>query len=155
MKKGITPIVSIIVLLLITVALAGVAWTYLSGWITGYTGKDFQVTNPGSCIGGTTAMVTITNMGTDNIDLDDCHSDGSITGTSKQCGDIIVTRTDGGTMHAQFSAGSIAARGAGGNFHSVTFNDTCTTAGHPATCTYDFTRPGAPTPKTVTVTCSG
>jgi flagellin-like protein len=33
MRKGITPIISIIVLLLITVALAGVAWVYLSGFL--------------------------------------------------------------------------------------------------------------------------
>ena len=36
MKKGITPIVSIIVLLLITVALAGVAWVYLSDFLGDY-----------------------------------------------------------------------------------------------------------------------
>lgn len=42
-KKGITPIISIIILLGITVALAGLAWTVLYNYIGGYTEKNFQV----------------------------------------------------------------------------------------------------------------
>ena len=47
MRKGITPIISIIVLLLITVALAGVAWTYLSGYMETYTKGAFTITTGG------------------------------------------------------------------------------------------------------------
>jgi flagellin-like protein len=43
MKKGITPIVSIIILLLITVALAGAAFTFLQGYLFTYTGSSFRM----------------------------------------------------------------------------------------------------------------
>ncbi len=48
MKKGITPIISTIVLLLITVALAGAAWTYMSGFMGSYTEKSFTVPTGGA-----------------------------------------------------------------------------------------------------------
>ena len=43
MKKGITPIIAIIVLLLITIALAGAAWTYLQGFLFSQITKTFTV----------------------------------------------------------------------------------------------------------------
>jgi len=43
MKKGITPIIAIIVLLFITIALAGTAWTFLSGYLQTFTAKTFVV----------------------------------------------------------------------------------------------------------------
>jgi len=43
MKKGITPIVSIIILLLITVALAGAAFTFLQGYFSTYTDSNFRM----------------------------------------------------------------------------------------------------------------
>ncbi len=43
MRKGITPIVSIIILLLITVALAGAAFTFLQGYLFTYTGSSFRM----------------------------------------------------------------------------------------------------------------
>ena len=43
MKKGITPIIAIIVLLLITIALAGAAWTYLQGFLFSQISKTFNV----------------------------------------------------------------------------------------------------------------
>lgn len=43
MRKGITPIVSIIILLLITVALAGAAFTFLQGYMFSYTGSSFRM----------------------------------------------------------------------------------------------------------------
>jgi flagellin-like protein len=42
-KKGITPVIAIIILLFITIALAGAAWTYLQGFLLGYTGKSVSV----------------------------------------------------------------------------------------------------------------
>jgi len=41
--KGVTPIIAIIILLLITISLAGVAYTYLSGYFTGATAKVIQL----------------------------------------------------------------------------------------------------------------
>lgn len=41
--KGVTPVIAIIILLLITVSLAGLAWTYLSGVLTGKTEGSFII----------------------------------------------------------------------------------------------------------------
>lgn len=68
MKKGITPIISIIILLLITVALAGVAWTYLSGWLSLQTEKSFIIPAGGTwCDGGGEFHVRVLNTGTSAI----------------------------------------------------------------------------------------
>ena len=66
MRKGITPIISIIVLLLITVALAGVAWTYLSGFLTTQM-ATITVPPNGAFCNGTALKVIITNTGQEKI----------------------------------------------------------------------------------------
>jgi flagellin-like protein len=58
MRKGITPIVSIIILLLITVALAGAAFTFLQGYLFTYTGSSFRMD---------AGMVFCVNTGTENV----------------------------------------------------------------------------------------
>jgi len=63
MKKGITPVIAIIVLLLITVALAGATWTYLSSYWEGIVGKNVQVMDS-YCIAGNTGVVLVRNTGT-------------------------------------------------------------------------------------------
>jgi flagellin-like protein len=53
MKKGITPIISIIILLLITIALAGAAWTYMQGFLFSQISKTFIVPTGGAyCTNG-------------------------------------------------------------------------------------------------------
>ncbi len=64
--KGITPIIAIIVLLLITVALAGVAYSYLNSYMTGLTSKSIEVRDA-FCVGSGTATVIIANVGTTAI----------------------------------------------------------------------------------------
>ena len=66
MRKGITPIIAIIVLLLITVALAGAAWSYLSLYWQGLTSKSIEVTST-MCVGSGTAVVFMRNTGTQSI----------------------------------------------------------------------------------------
>jgi len=66
MKKGITPIISIIVLLLITVALAGVAWVYLSGFL-GTTTATVTVPPNGAFCAGDDIKVVVTNTGTSTL----------------------------------------------------------------------------------------
>ena len=71
MKKGITPIISIIVLLLITVALAGVAWTYLSNYLNTQIASSFTIV-PGSptCVdvgGDNQITVVVQNTGTTSL----------------------------------------------------------------------------------------
>jgi flagellin-like protein len=60
--KAITPIIAIIVLLLITVALAGAGWTYLSAYWTSMTARQIQVVDA-FCIGDNQAKVIIKNIG--------------------------------------------------------------------------------------------
>ena len=80
MRKGITPIISIIVLLLITIALAGVAWVYLSGMLGAHIETSFTIP-PGAayCTSGTITVV-VTNTGT----------------TTLATADFIVANIDGG-----------------------------------------------------------
>jgi flagellin-like protein len=103
MKKGITPIISIIVLLLITVALAGVAWVYLSGYLGSQIEKSFSIapngvvcTDTGGGVNQITVMVT--NTGT-----------GPLTAA-----DFLLTQIDGGTVAtvATFPAALASKEGA-------------------------------------------
>jgi len=96
MRKGITPIIAIIVLLLITVALAGAAWTYLSTYMSGLTGQSVELRDY-FCTGGSTANIIIANTGT----LDIAVSDISIIDTSSG-NDISV---DGSWTAADGTAG--------------------------------------------------
>jgi flagellin-like protein len=68
MRKGITPIISTIVLLLITVALAGAAWVYINNFMDMYTGKTFTVSTGGVfCDAGGKFHVRLVNSGSTGI----------------------------------------------------------------------------------------
>ena len=128
MKKGITPIIAVIILLLITVALAGMAWAFLQGYFTTLTGKNAQVSDS-FCLSGNSRIV-ITNIGTQTLDI----SCGAISGASLICGDVTISKTAGGNFNT--GAGfigtptptTILAKA------SATFNETCGPPG--TTCTY-------------------
>jgi len=64
--KAITPVISIIILLLITVALAGASWSFISGYWSGMTGKQIEVTDS-FCVGGDRGKVFIKNIGSGDI----------------------------------------------------------------------------------------
>jgi flagellin-like protein len=64
--KGITPIIAIIVLLLITVALAGATWTYLSDYFNRMIAKQIELTDS-FCINGNQAVIFVRNMGTQSF----------------------------------------------------------------------------------------
>jgi flagellin-like protein len=66
MMKGITPVIAIIVLLLITVALAGATWTYLSTYWQGIVGKNVQIMDS-YCIAGSEGVILVRNTGTQQI----------------------------------------------------------------------------------------
>ncbi len=70
MRKGITPIIAIIVLLLITVALAGTAWTYLSTYMSNLTGNSYEVTDS-FCTTSDVGVVMLANTGTRDILVSD------------------------------------------------------------------------------------
>jgi flagellin-like protein len=63
MKKGITPIIAIIILLLITVALSGAAWTFLQGFIFPQIQKSFIVPTGGAYCTQGIIKVYILNTG--------------------------------------------------------------------------------------------
>jgi flagellin-like protein len=70
MRKGITPIIAIIILLLITISLAAAAWTFLTGYFTGLTGNVIDISTQ-TCIGGDTAMGIVKNIGSAGIIIGD------------------------------------------------------------------------------------
>jgi flagellin-like protein len=136
MKKGITPIIAIIILLLITIGLAATAWTYLSGFLAGYT-KSLSLVDA-YCTAGSKTNIVLRNTGVEPIGLG--ASPCSLSGTSTTCGSLSITRTDtkNGTVNS-FNGASISP--SGGTLETrkiVTFTDTCTTAGDPHVCTYRF-----------------
>lgn len=67
MKKGITPIISIIILLLITISLAGVAYTFLMGQMFGRISGSFQI--PIGAAFCTNKLITINIANTGQSDL--------------------------------------------------------------------------------------
>ncbi len=145
MKKGITPIIAIIILLLITIGLAATAWTYLSGFMAGYT-KSLTLVDS-YCTGGTTSNVILRNTGTEPISL----GTGCTIPTTDHvvtCGALTITRTDtdasGVTNNFDNSVVTPSITPNSGNLptqESLTFTDTCTQSG-PHVCTYRFTTGG-------------
>ncbi len=69
-RKGVTPIIAIIVLLLITVALAGVAWTYTSTYFAGLVSQHVEVVDSFYTEDGR-GMIVLRNTGTSAIDISD------------------------------------------------------------------------------------
>ena len=72
MKKGITPVIAIIVLLLITIALAGAAFTFLQGYMETMIANPMHIPPGGAfCVRNTSGAyllsVTVTNIG--NVDI--------------------------------------------------------------------------------------
>ncbi|MBI4019839.1 MAG: hypothetical protein HY367_00790 [Candidatus Aenigmarchaeota archaeon] len=65
--KGITPIIAVIVLLLITIALAGAAYTYINVYSGSLTQKTLQVTDAFCDSGGSGAVVILNGAGTQDI----------------------------------------------------------------------------------------
>ena len=63
MRKGITPVIAIIVLLFITIALAGAAWTYMQGFMFGQITKTFSIPPNGVYCQGGSVTVIVRNTG--------------------------------------------------------------------------------------------
>ncbi len=67
MRKGITPIISVIILLLITIALAGAAWTFLQGVLLTQTAKAFSIPTGGAFCSNGKITVLAANIGTSTL----------------------------------------------------------------------------------------
>ncbi|MCX6814236.1 MAG: hypothetical protein NTY20_01085 [Candidatus Aenigmarchaeota archaeon] len=147
MKKGITPIIAVIILLLITVALAGMAWTFLSGYFTGMTAQNIQLVDY-SCSGGT-ARVIIRNAGTQTITMaSPCNAGAPLTAVAT-CGSTGMTVV----KNVDFVAAPTLTDVSVDKGEVTTFTETGLATG---TYTYRFTTTtgaGGPSPNVATVTC--
>lgn len=144
--KGITPIISIIILLLITIGLASAAWTYMSVYLSSMMDRQLQVFPP-DCIGGTTPSFTVRNSGTGNVGINDIYMRDVNSG-----GNVGLDWED--LSGAAMAAGSVIGPGENA-IATVQPGDECTVAGVQATCKYSFTVSGSNFKQDVTVVCTG
>ena len=88
--KGIIPTIAIIVLLMMTVSMAGFAWLYINGYMSGMISKTIEIT--GATCSGNTATVIVKNVGRSPINIDACSGKGN----SYQCGElgVVVQQAD-------------------------------------------------------------
>jgi flagellin-like protein len=147
MRKGITPIIAVIILLLITVALAGMAWAFLNNYFTGMTGKNIQLIDY-SCIGGNNVRVVLRNAGTQSISTASC----SVSSNVISCTDVTVVKSQGGSPGQVNGGTGFGATNSILTGEVATFNDTCATG---TSCTYRFTTTTGvgPSPNVATVNC--
>ncbi len=103
-----------------------------------------------TCQGGINSQIMIRNAGTGTLNLGSCTDMASVTGETKECGDLTITRTDDGRMNGRLSA-TILPPGA-----KATFYDICTSRGLKKTCTYIFTTSSSyPATNAAIIMCSG
>ena len=83
MVKGISTVIATILMLLITIALASFAYTYLSGVLTAQTAKTIELVGGIECTTGTSHIITVRNIGTTNIPTGEVAV--TVDGTSATC----------------------------------------------------------------------
>ncbi|RLI96264.1 MAG: hypothetical protein DRO99_04735 [Candidatus Aenigmatarchaeota archaeon] len=139
MKKGITPIISIIVLLLITVALAGVAWTYLSNYLNTQIASSFTIV-PGSptCVdvgGDNQITVVVQNTGTTSLgkaSFVQAQVDG--TDVSGDLSDTGIDPNSAGPILSGYDCGNTGAGGCDHGSHTVILSTASGTAQRSVVC---------------------
>ncbi len=124
MKKGITPVVSIVMLLIIAVAVVGLAYGFISGFFSTVTGKAAIVSGAGSCSTDGHVTITISNVGSDSLETTDMTVVAKSGSNAVWPGDWDITDFDGGL--APGSAGQLTE-------NSETTNQYC----EDGICTYD------------------
>ena len=102
-KKGITPIIAIIILLLITIALAGAAWAYLQGFLFGQISKTFVIPSGGAYCENGVIYIYALNTGYDS---------------SLTAADFMLATIDGTERSADLQTFSLAEGTAGLIFQS-------------------------------------
>ena len=123
--KAITPVIAIIVLLLITVAISGAAWTYISGYWSGMVDKQIEVTDA-FCVGTNQAKIIVRNIGNNPLTTGDITVMNKTSGTDltdKVLWTSQVSPPDYGlVMHLEFEEGSgTIAYDTTGHQHNGTF----------------------------------
>lgn len=138
--KGITTIISIIILLLLTVGLAATAWTYMSNYLTGIIAKNIEISTQ-KCVSGAAgkdAMAIAHNMGTSNITI---------------ANDVTILNEQGnvvsGASWTTIQGGSINVIEPG-RYGKVNI-PCCSGATCPKTCTFDMVIGGRT--QTITIYC--
>ncbi|MFH1237589.1 MAG: archaellin/type IV pilin N-terminal domain-containing protein [Candidatus Aenigmatarchaeota archaeon] len=133
MKKGITPIISVIILLLITVGLAAAAWTYMGNFFSSLTAKTIEIPTQ-KCISGasgaTNVMIILHNMGTESVSL---TNDVTILSNGIP---VAAAAFNWCMVNETCASDTLTAVPAGG-FGKVIITG-CTTPGVAKTCNYDF-----------------
>ncbi|MFH1105758.1 MAG: hypothetical protein V1731_00935 [Candidatus Aenigmatarchaeota archaeon] len=62
--KGITPVIALVMLMLITVGMVGMAYTWFSGMLTSYTEKTISIPPGGAFCSGSPATISVVVMNT-------------------------------------------------------------------------------------------
>lgn len=88
--KGISTVIAVVVMLLVTIAIIGAAWSYISGYWVGLTAKNAEVTST-DCTNGV-VTIFIKNIGGSSINL---ATDVTTTRTSPTSADISASGTIG------------------------------------------------------------
>jgi flagellin-like protein len=142
--KGITPIISIIILLLITIGLASAAWTYMSGYMNNLISRTLDVT-PASCIGGTQVTFLVRNAGTNNVGGDSINCMNMDTGTTETITWYSLTTGAQITSPVLKAGDSIRAK----------IGNNCTLSGTAKTCKYELTLLQSTWKQDLFVACTG
>ena len=112
--KGITPIISIIILLLITIALAGVAYTFLMGQMFTRIGGSFDVPIGGAfCTNG---QITILVVTTGTADISES--------------DFTIAQVDGTDVTGSLVSGTISPEQSGTLLSNYGCTGTCSSGYH-------------------------
>lgn len=150
--KGISEIIATILMLMITLAISGTAYIFISGAFTQQT-QGLELVDA-FCINGVNATVLFRNIGTNPVQ----YSNGLCNDGSGPCGNVIVVRTSGGaTMKVSGNVGTIQPAGSAmliDGEDPVAGATGCAAAGTPATCIYRITPPAGRT-IVASVNCGG
>ena len=83
--KGVSTVIATILMLMITIGLAGLAASYFFGWFGGSTARAISLDETATSCSGTAISVYVRNIGTELMDLDDITV--TTTAGSVVCGD--------------------------------------------------------------------
>ncbi len=132
-RKGITPIIATVVLLLIAVAIAGAAYTYITGYWGGLTQKTLE--SPSATCTAAGAVLNLRNSGSGNITITDGGADVSITKT------VIAGNAPAAKSLTYIPIGQVLTPGQGGSITDAN----CNAASHAgSTCRYAILAGGRP-----------
>ena len=122
MKKGITPIIAIIILLLITIALAGAAWAYLQGFLIGQISKSFITPTGGAYCENGIIRVYVLNTGYESV---------------LRTNDFIISEVDGISLPMDLNSSLNLGEGQAG-LAFISDCDSGTGLNPPAACTSEY-----------------